>query len=195
MADVGEAGLRDRVQIIDQRRFHGVQGRPRQSEVVALGQLHEFPNGHFPVKQADQEGGGEDGEEARYRVKAQQLEHGVPFVSGFGEVRGLSSRFTLFPGGRVGNPPGERRHRTDIYSVRCIAQDRCWEYALQHEPPVSSRFSMRLRAASWLALGRLLGRPVWADIYAYTAPDGTVTLSNMPTDDRYTVLVAAVPQA
>lgn len=54
---------------------------------------------------------------------------------------------------------------------------------------------MRLRAASWLLLGLLLCRPGWADIYAYTDTDGAVSLSNMPTDDRYTVLVAAVPQA
>lgn len=54
---------------------------------------------------------------------------------------------------------------------------------------------MRLLAASWLVLGLLLCRPGWADIYAYTAPDGAVSLSNVPTDDRYTVLVAAAPQA
>ena len=54
---------------------------------------------------------------------------------------------------------------------------------------------MRLRAASWLLLGLLPCAPGWADIYAYTAADGAVLLSNMPTDDRYTVLVAAVPQA
>ncbi|MCI0516680.1 MAG: lytic transglycosylase domain-containing protein [Woeseiaceae bacterium] len=54
---------------------------------------------------------------------------------------------------------------------------------------------MRGCAASWLLLGLLLCRPGWADIYAYTAVDGAVTLSNMPTDDRYTVLVAAVPAA
>ena len=33
-------------------------------------------------------------------------------------------------------------------------------------------------------------QPLWADIYTYTAPDGTVSLSNVPTDDRYMVLVA-----
>jgi soluble lytic murein transglycosylase-like protein len=54
---------------------------------------------------------------------------------------------------------------------------------------------MRLRAASWLLLGLLPCGPGWADIYAYTDTDGAVSLSNMPTDDRYTVLVAAVPQA
>lgn len=54
---------------------------------------------------------------------------------------------------------------------------------------------MRLLAASWLVLGLLLCRPGWADIYVYTAPDGAVSLSNVPTDDRYTVLVAAAPQA
>lgn len=35
---------------------------------------------------------------------------------------------------------------------------------------------------------------VWADIYAYTADDGSVTLSNVPTDDRYTVLVSTSKQ-
>lgn len=54
---------------------------------------------------------------------------------------------------------------------------------------------MRLRASFWLLLGLLLCRPGWADIYAYTAPDGSITLSNVPTDDRYTVLVAAPQQA
>lgn len=55
---------------------------------------------------------------------------------------------------------------------------------------------MRLRAAAtWLLFGLLLCRPAWADIYAYTSADGAVSLSNMPTDDRYTVLVAAVPPA
>jgi soluble lytic murein transglycosylase-like protein len=55
---------------------------------------------------------------------------------------------------------------------------------------------MRLHAvATWLLFGLLMCQPAWADIYAYTSADGAVSLSNMPTDDRYTVLVAAVPQA
>ena len=54
---------------------------------------------------------------------------------------------------------------------------------------------MKLRAASWLLLGLLPCAPGWADIYAYTAADGAVSLSNMPIDDRYTVFVAAVPAA
>lgn len=29
----------------------------------------------------------------------------------------------------------------------------------------------------------------WADIYVYTADDGTVSLSNVPADERYTVLI------
>ncbi len=49
---------------------------------------------------------------------------------------------------------------------------------------------MTLRAAGWLLLGLLLCRPGWADIYAYTAPDGAVSLSNVPGDERYAVLVA-----
>ena len=32
-----------------------------------------------------------------------------------------------------------------------------------------------------------LCRPAWAEIYAYTADDGAVSLSNVPTDPRYTV--------
>lgn len=44
-------------------------------------------------------------------------------------------------------------------------------------------------------LGCGLYRPGWADIYAYTADDGTVSLSNVPTDERYTVLIAAPEQA
>ncbi len=33
-------------------------------------------------------------------------------------------------------------------------------------------------------------QPVWADVYTYTANDGAVSLSNVPTDHRYSVLVA-----
>jgi soluble lytic murein transglycosylase-like protein len=40
-----------------------------------------------------------------------------------------------------------------------------------------------------------LSPPAWGDIYAYTAADGAVSLSNVPTDDRYTVLVAAAQPA
>ena len=46
-----------------------------------------------------------------------------------------------------------------------------------------------------LLLGCGLTRPVWADIYAYTADDGSVSLSNVPTDERYSVLIAAPDQA
>lgn len=42
-----------------------------------------------------------------------------------------------------------------------------------------------------LLLGCSLCQPGWADIYFYTAEDGTVSLSNVPTDGRYTVLIAA----
>ncbi len=52
----------------------------------------------------------------------------------------------------------------------------------------------RKHMAAWLLLGCLLCRPVGADIYAYTADDGTVSLSNVPTDERYTVLIAAPKQ-
>lgn len=40
-----------------------------------------------------------------------------------------------------------------------------------------------------------LSQAAWADIYAYTDADGSVSLSNVPTDDRYAVLVAAPRQA
>lgn len=42
-----------------------------------------------------------------------------------------------------------------------------------------------------LLLGLCLWRPGWADIYVYTDADGTVSLSNVPTDARYEVLIAA----
>ncbi|HSJ80887.1 MAG TPA: lytic transglycosylase domain-containing protein [Thiobacillus sp.] len=42
-----------------------------------------------------------------------------------------------------------------------------------------------------LLLGVCLWQPGWADIYVYTAADGTVSLSNVPTDARYEVLIAA----
>lgn len=50
--------------------------------------------------------------------------------------------------------------------------------------------------AAWLlVLGCVLCRPGWGNIYAYTADDGTVTLSNVPTDVRFTLLVGAPEQA
>jgi soluble lytic murein transglycosylase-like protein len=53
----------------------------------------------------------------------------------------------------------------------------------------------RKHIASLLLLGCGLCRPGWADIYVYTADDGTVSLSNVPADERYTVLIAAPQQA
>jgi soluble lytic murein transglycosylase-like protein len=52
---------------------------------------------------------------------------------------------------------------------------------------------MRMRGCSaiWLLCGICLSRQGWADIYVYTDADGTVSLSNVPTDDRFTVLIAA----
>jgi len=52
---------------------------------------------------------------------------------------------------------------------------------------------MRLQGSALIALllGLFLWRPGWADVYAYTAADGTVSLSNVPTDARYEVLIAA----
>jgi soluble lytic murein transglycosylase-like protein len=49
--------------------------------------------------------------------------------------------------------------------------------------------------AALLMLGCGLYRPGWADIYTYTADDGTVSLSNVPTDERFTVLITAPEQA
>lgn len=49
--------------------------------------------------------------------------------------------------------------------------------------------------ATLLLLGCLPCQPGWAeDIYAYTADDGTVSLSNVPTDTRYTVLIETPKQ-
>jgi len=42
---------------------------------------------------------------------------------------------------------------------------------------------------SALVAGLCLLHPALADIYAYTANDGTVNLSNVPADDRYTIVV------
>ncbi|MDO9220706.1 MAG: lytic transglycosylase domain-containing protein [Thiobacillus sp.] len=52
----------------------------------------------------------------------------------------------------------------------------------------------RKHIATLLMLGCGLTRPGWADIYTYTADDGAVSLSNVPTDERYTVLIAAPKQ-
>jgi soluble lytic murein transglycosylase-like protein len=54
---------------------------------------------------------------------------------------------------------------------------------------------MRSRGVIWLLLGLCLCRHGWADIYAYTDADGAVSLSNVPTDARYTVLIASPKQA
>lgn len=51
-----------------------------------------------------------------------------------------------------------------------------------------------MRSLECAFVGLVLGfwplQPLWADIYTYTASDGTVSLSNVPTDNRYTVLIA-----
>jgi len=54
--------------------------------------------------------------------------------------------------------------------------------------------SHKLLMATLLLLGCWLCRPGWADIYVYTADDGAVSLSNVPTDERYVVLIAAPKQ-
>lgn len=40
-----------------------------------------------------------------------------------------------------------------------------------------------------ILVGFWLTQPAWADIYAYSADDGTVSLSNVPSDSRYTILI------
>lgn len=40
-----------------------------------------------------------------------------------------------------------------------------------------------------IILGICLMQPAWPDIYVYSAGDGTVSLSNVPADNRYAVLV------
>lgn len=52
---------------------------------------------------------------------------------------------------------------------------------------------MRLQGSGLtvLLLALCLSRPGWADIYVYTDANGTVSLSNVPTDARYEVLIAA----
>jgi soluble lytic murein transglycosylase-like protein len=44
-------------------------------------------------------------------------------------------------------------------------------------------------------LGGWLWQPGWADVYTYTADDGTVSLSNVPTDERYTLLIGTIQPA
>jgi len=53
----------------------------------------------------------------------------------------------------------------------------------------------RKHFAGLLLLGCGLPPLGWADIYAFTADDGTVSLSNVPADERYVVLIAAPKQA
>jgi soluble lytic murein transglycosylase-like protein len=52
---------------------------------------------------------------------------------------------------------------------------------------------MSVQGTALIALlsGLCLWQPGWADIYAFTDADGTVSLSNVPADARYAVLIAA----
>lgn len=52
---------------------------------------------------------------------------------------------------------------------------------------------MKIITLIWFTnvLTAVLAAPAQADIYAYTASDGAVSLSNVPTDAHYTVLIAA----
>lgn len=55
--------------------------------------------------------------------------------------------------------------------------------------------SRKLIVNMLLLLGNGFSLPAWADIYALTNADGAVSLSNVPTDDRYTILIAAPQRA
>ncbi|MGA7178369.1 MAG: lytic transglycosylase domain-containing protein [Thiobacillaceae bacterium] len=50
---------------------------------------------------------------------------------------------------------------------------------------------LREYALALLLIGSGLCQCGWADIYIYTADDGAVSLSNVPADNRYTVLISA----
>jgi soluble lytic murein transglycosylase-like protein len=52
----------------------------------------------------------------------------------------------------------------------------------------------KLISAGLLLLGCGLCQPGWGNIYAYTADDGTVSLTNVPTDARFTLLVGVPEQ-
>lgn len=45
-----------------------------------------------------------------------------------------------------------------------------------------------------LLLGLAQAQPACADVYSYTDADGAMHLGNMPTDTRYTVMIAAPPE-
>ena len=54
----------------------------------------------------------------------------------------------------------------------------------------ASRYIQKLAAAAFVLLAGLCVRPsALANIYTYTGNDGTVNLSNVPADDRYTMLL------
>lgn len=52
-------------------------------------------------------------------------------------------------------------------------------------------FNLQPVITVFLVSGLFLLPPALANIYTYTASDGTVALSNVPVDDRYTILVHA----
>jgi hypothetical protein len=57
--------------------------------------------------------------------------------------------------------------------------------------PTLGQMMSRKGMMAWLLMltGCTLSVPGWADIYSFTADDGTVSLSNVPTDARYTLLI------
>lgn len=50
-------------------------------------------------------------------------------------------------------------------------------------------------APTFFVFGLCLLKPVWANIYTYIAEDGAVSLSNIPADNRYKVLVKGQEEA
>lgn len=93
------------------------------------------------------------------------------------------SRYALI--GAYGNPPPAAPFTVFTVLPRAALLNRLGT-------PFAWGFSMSLKGPGLIALllALYLSPPGWADIYVYTAADGTVSLSNVPTDPRYEVLIA-----
>jgi soluble lytic murein transglycosylase-like protein len=61
-------------------------------------------------------------------------------------------------------------------------------------PTLGPMILRELMAACLLVLGCSLCQQGWGNIYAYAAEDGTVSLTNLPTDGRFTLLVGVPEQ-
>src|SRR3989338_10463246 len=46
-----------------------------------------------------------------------------------------------------------------------------------------------------IMIGLCIAQPAWSGIYAYSAADGTVNLSNVPADSNYVILLPAPQEA